>query len=73
MGEDIQKATMEWKGLKVTVKLTIQNRQVRFDVGWLIACFDSNVSCTVTRALVLMRVEGTLLPHAYVRYIDDID
>ncbi len=27
VGEDIQKATMDWKGLKVTVKLTIQNRQ----------------------------------------------
>jgi len=27
IGEDIQKATMDWKGLKVTVKLTIQNRQ----------------------------------------------
>lgn len=26
-GEDIQKATLDWKGLKVTVKLTIQNRQ----------------------------------------------
>lgn len=29
VGEDIQKATMDWKGLKITVKLTIQNRQVR--------------------------------------------
>lgn len=28
VGEDIQKATMDWKGLKITVKLTIQNRQV---------------------------------------------
>jgi large subunit ribosomal protein L12e len=27
VGEDIQKATMDWKGLKVTVKLTIVNRQ----------------------------------------------
>ena len=28
VGEDIQKATMDWKGMGVTVKLTVQNRQV---------------------------------------------
>ena len=27
IGDDIAKATQDWKGLKVTVKLTIQNRQ----------------------------------------------
>ena len=27
IGEDIQKNTMEWKGLRVTVKLTVVNRQ----------------------------------------------
>jgi large subunit ribosomal protein L12e len=27
VGEDIQKATMDWKGLNVTVKLTVVNRQ----------------------------------------------
>ena len=27
VGEDITKATSEWKGLGITVKLTIQNRQ----------------------------------------------
>ena len=26
VGEDIQKATMSWKGLKITVKLTVVNR-----------------------------------------------
>jgi len=26
VGEDIQKATMDWKGLNVTVKLTVVNR-----------------------------------------------
>lgn len=26
VGDDIQKATKDWKGLKVTVQLTIQNR-----------------------------------------------
>ena len=27
VGEDIAKATGDWKGLRVTVQLTIQNRQ----------------------------------------------
>ncbi|KAJ2450954.1 hypothetical protein EV183_003950, partial [Coemansia sp. RSA 2336] len=27
VGEDIAKATKEWKGLRVTVRLTVQNRQ----------------------------------------------
>lgn len=29
VGEDIAKATGDWKGLRVTVKLTIQNRQAQ--------------------------------------------
>lgn len=32
VGEDIQKATMDWKGLSVTVKLTVQNRQAAVSV-----------------------------------------
>ncbi|KAK0424370.1 hypothetical protein QR680_008642 [Steinernema hermaphroditum] len=32
VGEDIAKATQDWKGLKVTCKLTIQNRQAKVDV-----------------------------------------
>ncbi|GAU90145.1 hypothetical protein RvY_02609 [Ramazzottius varieornatus] len=32
VGEDIAKATGDWKGLKVTVKLTIQNRVAKIDV-----------------------------------------
>ncbi|KHJ46109.1 Ribosomal protein L11 domain protein [Trichuris suis] len=32
VGDDIAKATGEWKGLKITVKLTIQNRQAKIDV-----------------------------------------
>ncbi|MCJ1316592.1 60S ribosomal protein L12 [Xylographa vitiligo] len=32
VGEDIAKATGEWKGLRVTVKLTIQNRQATVSV-----------------------------------------
>ena len=32
VGEDIQKATMDWKGMGVTVKLTVQNRQASVEV-----------------------------------------
>lgn len=32
VGEDIAKATQDWKGLKVTCKLTIQNRVAKIDV-----------------------------------------
>ena len=32
VGEDIAKETKEWKGLRVTVKLTIQNRQATIEV-----------------------------------------
>ena len=32
IGEDIAKATQDWKGLKVTCKLTIQNRIAKIDV-----------------------------------------
>merc|ERR1712019_291630 len=32
IGEDIAKATSDWKGLKITVKLTIQNRQAKVAV-----------------------------------------
>ena len=32
VGEDIAKATTQWKGLKITVKLTIQNRQAAIEV-----------------------------------------
>jgi large subunit ribosomal protein L12e len=32
VGEDIAKATGDWKGLRVTVKLTIQNRQAAIEV-----------------------------------------
>lgn len=32
VGDDIAKATQDWKGLKVTVRLTIQNRQATIDV-----------------------------------------
>jgi len=32
VGEDIAKATKDWKGLRVTVRLTIQNRQAKVSV-----------------------------------------
>jgi len=32
ISEDIAKNTMEWKGLRITVKLTVQNRQAKIDV-----------------------------------------
>lgn len=32
VGEDIAKATTAWKGLRVTVQLTIQNRQAQVSV-----------------------------------------
>jgi len=32
VGEDIAKATSQWKGLRVTVQLTIQNRQAQVSV-----------------------------------------
>uniref|UniRef100_A0A673FLP1 Ribosomal protein L12 n=1 Tax=Sinocyclocheilus rhinocerous TaxID=307959 RepID=A0A673FLP1_9TELE len=32
VGDDIAKATGDWKGLRITVKLTIQNRQAAIEV-----------------------------------------
>ncbi|KAL8620186.1 60S ribosomal protein L12 [Nucella lapillus] len=32
IGDDIAKTTAEWKGLKITVKLVVQNRQARVEV-----------------------------------------
>ncbi|XP_062034486.1 large ribosomal subunit protein uL11-like [Lepus europaeus] len=32
VGDDIAKATSDWKGLQITVKLTIQNRQAQVEV-----------------------------------------
>ena len=32
IGEDIAKATGDWKGLKITVQLTVQNRQAQVSV-----------------------------------------
>ena len=35
VGDDIQKATMDWKGLKITVKLTVVNRQATVLCEWI--------------------------------------
>ncbi|OMH82466.1 60S ribosomal protein L12 [Zancudomyces culisetae] len=32
IGEDIAKATKDWKGLRMTVQLTVQNRQATIDI-----------------------------------------
>lgn len=32
IGDDIAKSTKDWKGLRVTVKLTVQNRQAQIEV-----------------------------------------
>jgi large subunit ribosomal protein L12e len=32
VGDDIAKATSDWKGLRITVKLTVQNRQAAVEV-----------------------------------------
>jgi large subunit ribosomal protein L12e len=32
VGDDIAKATGDWKGLRIAVKLTVQNRQARIEV-----------------------------------------
>lgn len=32
VGDDIAKATTEWKGLRITVKLIVQNRQAKIEV-----------------------------------------
>merc|ERR1712213_215762 len=32
IGDDIQKGTQDWKGLKITVKLIVQNRQAKVEV-----------------------------------------
>ncbi len=32
MGDDIAKATNDWKGLRISVKLTVQNRQAKVEV-----------------------------------------
>merc|ERR1712210_50803 len=32
VGDDIAKATMDWKGLRVTAKLNVQNRQAKVEV-----------------------------------------
>lgn len=51
VGEDIAKATGDWKGLRITVQLTIQNRQATVAVV-------PSASSLVIRAL-----KGTVFSH----------
>merc|ERR1712161_49481 len=44
VGDDIVKGTNAWKGIRVTVKLTIQNRQAKVDV-------EPNATSLVIKAL----------------------
>merc|ERR1711975_5087 len=44
IGDDLAKATKDWKGLKVTCKLTIQNRQASVEVV-------PSAACLIIRAL----------------------
>ena len=55
VGEDIAKATGAWKGLRVTVQLTIQNRQAKVDV------------VPTASALVIKALKGT--PHQTTHYL----
>ena len=53
VGEDIAKATGAWKGLRVTVQLTIQNRQAKVDV------------VPSASSLVIKALKGTPLQRSY--------
>ncbi|CAK9034320.1 unnamed protein product [Durusdinium trenchii] len=44
VGDDIVKGTSQWKGIRVTVKLTIQNRQAKVDV-------EPNATSLIIKAL----------------------
>lgn len=63
IGEDIAKETAkEWKGLRVTVKLTVQNRQAKvldLDLNWLDMLIVN--SCT----LVKFCFNGLLSDHLF--------
>lgn len=48
VGEDIQKATMEWKGIRVMVRLSVVNRVVS-----IIVCFIWHSQLTNYRGLLL--------------------
>lgn len=70
VGDDIMKATQDWKGLKVTVKLIIQNRQARVEV-------IPSASSLVIRALKepprdrkKVRCSGWHLLHIVIHYLE---
>ena len=65
VGDDIAKATGDWKGLRITVKLTIQNRQAQIEVvpsaSALIAKPSGNCQETERSRKTLSTVETSLL------------
>ena len=52
VGDDIQKATMDWKGLKITVKLTVVNRQATVSLMFV---FDSQVEVVPSASSLIIR------------------
>ena len=52
VGDDIQKATMDWKGLKITVKLTIVNRQATVS---FVRSLDSQVEVVPSASSLIIR------------------
>ena len=43
IGEDIMKATTDWKGLKITVQLTVQNRQAQVRAFSTLFCLATEI------------------------------
>ena len=61
VGEDIQKATLQWKGLKITVKLTVINRVATVEVVPAASSLVIKALNEVRRALRARRRGGSPL------------
>ena len=57
--EDIVKGTSQWKGIRVTVKLTIQNRQakVRQEMGDFLVTHKKRKICLFKRITMLFLID----------------
>ena len=53
VGDDIQKATMDWKGLKITVKLTVVNRQATVNYNYI--CLIEQVEVVPSASSLIIR------------------
>lgn len=65
IGEDIMKATTDWKGLKITVQLTVQNRQAQV-WSWNIFSFPSQLKyfqIAVCPSAAAMIIKALKEPH----------